>query len=414
MQFIGNSWRDGAGAQGAVEYERFTLRPDPTATAFAAAAATAEDTVTPFAALASPFNGAVVSKALINSKGYIDVTFTAPNGEIVGGIDGDEIRIVRAGGAVNAEDLPQNGKYTVLRISNMTWRYFVPLDTTAGSVARPPSPSQTVFGIGDVQVQFIANSWTYETGGETWHFGSDATTAGARDVAYAEIFTVADIPQEQVQGTGLSFGPVRIESPSVGLAKLAFKDGRLVATVGIGAQTASLGFGGAQQQGQQQPGQTPNRGGTSVVIASLLVKFDIGIDVLGAVSGGDPQISPTGKWEAMADSLTATIPNVVTIDADFIRLGYDPAYDPETDTADQARGRRAGAAADPVDHRHLPEIRHHRPDHPDDGPRRGGAGPDRLRQRLPHRQRRHHLRPGPAGAATGDRGRGRHRGAADR
>ena len=202
--------------------------------------------------------------------------------------------------------------------------------------------------VGDVKVDFIAGTWSYEqdrTGltPTTVLFGAvdgvtltdrtvnNAANAGtAADplrVQYSSVFTVANIPEAQTSGLSFNIGPVTIESPSVGLDKLAFKDGRLVLTIAIGADRAALAFGSTTAQG----GTASNTGGTSVVINGLLVKFDVGIDVLATVTGGEPDIGFTGKWEVTADSLIGTVPEVLTFEAFNIKIGYDPDYDASKD-----------------------------------------------------------------------------------
>ncbi|NOR29513.1 MAG: hypothetical protein GQ539_00255, partial [Sulfitobacter sp.] len=341
VEFLANSWKDSANQLGAREIERFRVLRNLTSEFGAAeyelarlAAAQA-----PTIALAKPFSGATVDATQLNASGFIDVTFRTIVGQSLNAdtIDGNEIRISAVGGAANV-----GGVVGVARVSATTWRYFIaakPPALAAGPTGTAANTrSNAAFGVGDVTVQFLAGTWSYQNlDNQTVLFGADdgLTPTDQTDansvstmVVYSSVFTVADIPEAQTSGLSLNVGPVTIESPSVGLDKLAFKDGRLILTIAIGADRAALGFGGTTQ-----PGGTPsNTGGTSVEINGLLVKFDVGIDVLATISGGDPDIGFTGKWEVTADSLIGTIPEVLTFEAYVIKIGYDPDYDASKDT----------------------------------------------------------------------------------
>ena len=254
----------------------------------------------PLVDLAKPFSGATVDASLLNASGFIDVTFRTVVGQTlnVNTINGNEIRIMQTGGAANVGSIT-----SVERISASTWRYYIaprtPTPVVGASTAPAPSGpaantrSNAAFGVGDVTVQFLAGTWSYQnTDNQTVLFGADhglavtdqtnTTNVDTLTAVYSSVFTVANIPESQTTGPSFNIGPVKIESPSIGLDKLAFKDKRLVLTIALGADRAALVFGGASQ-GTSGSGQT-NTGGTSVVISGLLVKFDMSVDVLAAVS----------------------------------------------------------------------------------------------------------------------------------
>src|SRR5207302_327075 len=73
--------------------------------------------------------------------------------------------------------------------------------------------------------------------------------------------------------------PLSIAGPSVSLVDTKFKDGKLNLTVGLGADSASLAFGGTN--GQQTAGQSSN--GITATLTGILVTFDVQVDVMQAV-----------------------------------------------------------------------------------------------------------------------------------
>jgi hypothetical protein len=362
VEFLANSWKDSANSLGAREIERFSVLR-ALGTGFGAAEFELARLAAAQAAsisLAKPFSGATVDATQLNAAGFIDVTFRTIVGQRlnVATIDGNEIRISAVEGAANV-----GGVVGVAQVSATTWRYFIAAKPAAPVVGVPASPvgaaantrSNAAFSVGDVKVDFIAGTWSYEqdrTGqstitvlygevdGVTITDRTVNTTASAGTVAnplrvqYSSVFTVANIPEVQTSGLSFNIGPVTIEAPSVGLDKLAFKDGRLILTIAIGADRAALAFGSTPPAGS-----TPsNTGGTSVVINGLLVKFDVGIDVLATITGGEPDIGFTGKWEVTADSLIGTVPEVLTFEAFNIKIGYDPDYDASKDLLNTLEG----------------------------------------------------------------------------
>ena len=126
----------------------------------------------------------------------------------------------------------------------------------------------------------------------------------------------------------IAIGPVSLEGPSVGLVKMAFKEGILVLTVGIGVDVAKLNFGGGGTN-QSSPSTTQSNSGVRAELNGVLGKFDIEVDVLAAISGEDGAFSVPGKFGLEITSLMVEVPDVVIVTATGIRVDYDPNYDPE-------------------------------------------------------------------------------------
>ena len=63
-----------------------------------------------------------------------------------------------------------------------------------------------------------------------------------------EVFTISADPAERQHQRDVALGPLSLQGPSVTLAKTQFRDGKLVLTVAIGVDVASLGFGGGTAQ----------------------------------------------------------------------------------------------------------------------------------------------------------------------
>ena len=57
---------------------------------------------------------------------------------------------------------------------------------------------------------------------------------------------------EAAATNGIKIGPLTLEGPSVGIAKMGFKEGKLVLSIAIGVDTATLGFGGSSTTQNQQ------------------------------------------------------------------------------------------------------------------------------------------------------------------
>ncbi|HEX9569566.1 MAG TPA: hypothetical protein VF987_07795, partial [Rhodospirillales bacterium] len=301
IQFLANTYADTLGANNAVGIDRFFIKATPPAPG---------ELPPPTARLANPFSGAEVSKQSISAKRYIDVTFLAPGGGTITGINGDEIKLSGAG-AANL-DLNVNGtpKGTPLRINATTYRY--------GLAPKANIDVSETFLNGEVIVEFVAATWAVQPSS-----GNAIDNARASDR-----FTVSSTTQDAAAATNaIAIGPLSLEGPSVGLAGLGFKDGELVVTIGIGVDVAKLNFGGSGQN-QTQPSAQQSSSGITAELQGVLGTFDLTVDILGLISGEGGGVGATGKFTLEIASLNVTVPNVVIVNGTGIRINYDPAYDP--------------------------------------------------------------------------------------
>src|SRR5262249_202648 len=113
----------------------------------------------------------------------------------------------------------------------------------------------------------------------------------------------------------VNLGPLRLQSPTVGLADFGFKDGMVVLTVAIGLDRATLALGSAQQATQS---------GVTVALTGILGTFDVAVDAFGLLSGNF-RVNVPGKFSLRIAGLEAKVPDVVTINAEGILVQYDPA-----------------------------------------------------------------------------------------
>jgi hypothetical protein len=224
VTFVNATWSDVRGANGAAEVERFTL--------YTPAPATAAPSPQPYATLASPTNGATASLQTLNAQRYIDVIFFSPTGAAIdaASIDGNELRITGAGAANLAKNADGTVMATVLNVSGNTYRYLL--------TPRVGVDPKDTFVAGDVSVQIVAGSWRVGTG--------DSAVSNIRT---DEVFTISASLQTAAAGSNaIALGPLSLQGPSLTLAKTQFKDGKLILTVAIGVDVASLSFGGGQSQ----------------------------------------------------------------------------------------------------------------------------------------------------------------------
>ena len=105
--------------------------------------------------------------------------------------------------------------------------------------------------------------------------------------------------------------------------KLGFKDMKLVVTLGIGADEIDLAFGGSSGQTKQ------SSSGLTAQLTGILGTFNVAVDVQGLIGGrGISAFQTTGAFSLKIQSLTVTVPDVVTVTGGGIAVSYDPNYDP--------------------------------------------------------------------------------------
>ena len=303
INFLPNTFSDSRGANNASELERFTVFKNVKPAVDA-----------PYAIITTPFNGQTVSKTSLNAKRYIDVTIVSPTGALADAatFDGHEIKLTGAGAANIAVNTDGTALSTVQRLSATTYRFLL--------TPKPNIAVSETFVDGEVTIEFVANSWKVGTG-----------AAAINNAGSKEVFTVSSQVQDAAAATnGINVGPLSLSTPSVSLAKMGFKDGKLVLSLAIGVDNASLRFGGSQAAGPTA-GQTAaqSNSGISVVLTGLLGTFDISVDLM-AITGGDVSsaFDVPGKFAIDIATLVATIPDVVTITGSGIRITYDPNYNP--------------------------------------------------------------------------------------
>ncbi|MEO6789835.1 MAG: hypothetical protein ABI187_02615, partial [Ornithinibacter sp.] len=283
----------------------------------------------PVATLANPSGGGTITAAQINAQGYIDVTWTSL--PTTTGATPDPILKTSFGSSVapftitgtGVADLARDGSNAPILLgaplliagfaataTSVTYRYFLK-DLT-------PTNATPMFGAGNVLVSFLAGAAQ-----------SGATGSPVQSAASTQSFTISpSAPGASTTGGPIALGPLTLQGPSIGLADFGFsKDGMVVLTIALGVDRASLNFGGSATNNTTSTSTQQASSGVSVNLLGILGTFDLKVDVLGLLSG-NVRIAPTGKWNLRVSSLNAEIPNVATLSASGINIGYDPAAGP--------------------------------------------------------------------------------------
>ncbi|MDX6411753.1 MAG: large repetitive protein, partial [Gaiellaceae bacterium] len=298
--FLPGSWSDARGTSNAASSFQFNLfdppgDPNPVL---------ATQAPVPVPQLASPLNASTVNLQLMRTRPYIDVTFA--KGTLTG-IDGDEIKLSGTGAA----NFDLTGGYITgtpapVQLSPTTYRYYLTAKASA-------DPSQ-LFVNGQVNVEFVARSWQVQVGTGPVQQGG---------VGYASFTVAGDAPGTTAGSGSAPVGPLTIEGPSIGLAGTSFEKGKLTLTIAIGANEASLNFGGGQ-----------GGSGVTAKLTGILGTFDVQVDVMKALSSiSDPAglinaFSVPGKFSLSIGTLLVDVPDVVRVTGSGIKIAYDPSYDP--------------------------------------------------------------------------------------
>ncbi len=279
----------------------------------------------PYATLASPSNGGSITAAQINAQRYLDITWTSlPPAD---GVAPEPIRTSSIESATVAPfvvtgplgDLALSGGRPVLvgtpllisgradTATTVTYRYFLKDSLPANTVGLfLPGVVTLTFDGGVVQSGTAAGTYASNASGQTQSFTIDASAPGAATT-----------------GGPVSLGPLTLQGPSIGLADFGFAGGMVVLTIAVGVDRASLAFGGSATTTTTGPSATQTSSGVTVDLVGVLGTFDLAVDVLGLLSG-NVRVEPTGKWNLRVASLTAVIPNVASLSATGIVVGYDP------------------------------------------------------------------------------------------
>ncbi|HEX6657898.1 MAG TPA: hypothetical protein VF065_07440, partial [Ilumatobacter sp.] len=135
--------------------------------------------------------------------------------------------------------------------------------------------------------------------------------------------------------TATSLGPLTIDGLTIGLASTTFKGGKLVLTIGVEANEATLAFGGSAGAGGQ------STSGISANLTGILGTFDVAVDIAKAAAAFQnpakllEAFEVTGKWSLSVTSLLVDVPNIVRVTAGGLKVGYDPNHDRATKGAQQ-------------------------------------------------------------------------------
>ena len=114
-------------------------------------------------------------------------------------------------------------------ITGSTYRYYLKSNDLTNTGA--------IFGVGEVTVNFRANSW------KTLDNNANAALTVKFTITNVGPATAANNPNAPIV-----LGPLTLEGPTVGIADVGFKNGLLVLTIAVGVGSASLKFGNAQSQ----------------------------------------------------------------------------------------------------------------------------------------------------------------------
>ena len=148
-----------------------------------------------------------------------------------------------------------------------------------------------MFGAGVVNVTFAANRWR---------------AGGVDNEASKATFTIAtDVQTGGTATNPLSLGPLTLDGPSLTLADVKLDGTKLVLTVAIGVNSASLAFGSGGQ------------GGMSATLTGILAKFFVEVDLMAAI---------TAVTEATRrDPQRVQRPRQVSLDVATVRVGTPPS-----------------------------------------------------------------------------------------
>lgn len=277
VEFVEDSWTDTGGNGGAREVESFVL-VSPVGGAPLEAAPTAE--------LVNPAGGVILDPKQLNSRRFIDVSFVIRGDAAIdpASINGDELLLSGSAvldGAVAAGD--------PLHLYKDTYRYFL--------IDSDTSNATSLFQNGELTVTFQANTFAAGTGGQA--IGNQES----REVVVLDAAKSATVTSTKT----IPLGPLTLVNPAVGIQDMSYADGRLLLTVALSLDSASLNFGSSA---------------SSAVTASLsgiLATFDLGVGLPGNFS-----VSSSGKFSLSVAALELVIPNAVEVSASDIRIQFDP------------------------------------------------------------------------------------------
>ena len=199
----------------------------------------------PVAQLASPFNGATINASSLGTRPYIDVTFQTTRGGTLAGIDGDEIRLSGAG---RGELRPRTRRRPARRLPERDARSAqdrpddVPLLPDAEGRRHAGDHVRRTASI-NVELVAVVPGATADTWAPAWRVRSPTARSSTRRAASAPFTVDSTAHGRRDRDARVALGPLSLVNPTIGLANTKFKDGKLVLTVGIEVNEATI-FGG--------------------------------------------------------------------------------------------------------------------------------------------------------------------------
>jgi hypothetical protein len=318
VNFIAGSWYDNNGVSNFAETEFFCLVNKKADGTLAAPA--------PSATLSSPSAGETLAILSMNNKRYIDVTFVTRSDSAIDAtsINGDEFTLSGPGvgdikmmaGTAGTPDIVGSP----VLISGTTYRYYLKDANTTNTI--------DLFKAGEVVVTFRANSFK--------------TVDGTFNNAASVTFTLDATVVGQASSTkSLKLGPLVLQGPYVGIEDIGFKDGFLMLTIGIGVDRATLAFGGSSGTTTSTQQQSS---GITADLTGVLGTFDFGVDVFGLLSG-NVRVTVPGNFSFRVAGLEVEVPGVVLIEAEGIKIAFEPAPDAPVAPVDPGAGATDEAKA---------------------------------------------------------------------
>ncbi|MGD8418076.1 MAG: hypothetical protein PVH91_13540, partial [Pseudomonadales bacterium] len=299
VEFLADGWTDGTNSNTAEREYFFATVPDVVSGAGLRGP--------PIARLTNPTDGSIVDPGSLKSRGFIDVTFESRSGEAIdpNSIDATDITLAALAGSTGI-DVQIDTTRDPRLLYGSTYRFFL-ADGGADAGIDLFADDAT----GSIEVTFIGGGFAAGT-------GAQAIT----NIAQTELIAIDGAKSGKVAtNTTFGLGPLVLEGPSIGIEDIGFADGKVIITIAVGLDRATLSFGSGSDAAQDGP--TAN-GGSGIVteLTGILATFDLGVGL-----PGDFSLAPTGKFSFTVESLLAEIPEVVRAEATGIAVNYDPAAD---------------------------------------------------------------------------------------
>ena len=203
--------------------------------------------------LLTPFNGDHGQRQDADRAPWIDVIFMPGGaGTKVIGVNGNEMRIPVPAPRTSRSIRPTrtSGVGTATEVAPNTWRYSCRRRNARPAAVRQRPGDGRVPGDLDAD-QAPRPTWCVVTAGEHGdQLRRDRDQPGRDD---GDVHGRLDDDHHRAAPTATALGPLTLDGFTIGLAGTAFKDGKLVLTIGIGANEATLAFGGSGRR--RQPDQ---------------------------------------------------------------------------------------------------------------------------------------------------------------